>query len=226
MPETSTRQIFITGGTGYMGGRLIAALLQRSHFVRALARAGSEQRLLTGCEIVLGNALEKKSYADKIQPADTFVHLIGVPHPNPSKAEQFRQIDLASVQAAVPAAQAAGVQHFVYVSVAHPAPIMQAYWQVRAECEALIRGSGLPATFLRPWYVLGPGHRWPYLLVPLYWLCERIPSKREMAQRLGLVKLEHMVAALVWAIENPPRDVRVMDAIQIRRMRLGEVHAL
>jgi uncharacterized protein YbjT (DUF2867 family) len=220
MPQASSRQVFITGGTGYMGGRLIAALLQRGHLVRALARAGSEQRLPAGCELVLGNALVKDSYAGKIQPADTFVHLIGVPHPNPSKAEQFRQIDLASVQAAVPAALAAGVRHFVYVSVAHPAPIMQAYWQVRAECEALIRASGLPATYLRPWYVLGPGHRWPYLLAPLYWLGEQLPSKREMAQRLGLVKLEHMVAALVWAIEDPARDSRIVEPMQIRQMRL------
>src|SRR5262245_31369484 len=132
MPEISAQRIFITGGTGYMGARLITALLQRGHSVRALARAGSEQRLPAGCEIVLGNALEKNAYAGSIPPAATFVHLIGVPHPNPSKAELFRQIDLASVQAALPPAQAAGVRHFVYVSVAHPAPFLQAYWQVRA----------------------------------------------------------------------------------------------
>jgi uncharacterized protein YbjT (DUF2867 family) len=218
--ESSTRSIFITGGTGYVGCRLITALLQRGYKIRALARPGSEHKLPAGCETILGNALEKASYADKIHSSDTFVHLIGVSHPNSSKAEQFRKIDLVSVQAAVPPAKAAGVQHFVYVSVAHPAPVMQAYWRVRAECEALIRASGLPATILRPWYVLGPGHRWPYLLIPLYWLCERIPSTRQMAQRLGLVRLEHMVAAMVWAIENPPPAGRIVEAMQIRQMRL------
>ena len=63
--------------------------------------------------------------------------------------------------------RSAGVQHFVYISVAHPAPMMKAYIEVRSQCEAMIRQSGMNATILRPWYVLGPGHRWPYLLLPI-----------------------------------------------------------
>jgi len=211
--------IFITGGTGYMGARLIAELLQHGHMVRALARQGSEQKLPTGCLPIIGNALDKNSYMNKIPPAETFVHLVGVSHPNPSKAEQFRAIDLASVQNAVPAAVAAGVKHFVYVSVAHPAPVMKAYWQTRAECEAVICASGLNATILRPWYVLGPGHRWPYVLLPFTWLFERWPATRETAQRLGFVKLNQMIAALVNAVENPVQGIRIMEAVQIRRFK-------
>jgi hypothetical protein len=60
------------------------------------------------------------------------------------------------------AAVANRVQHFVYVSVAHPAPVMKAYVEVRMQCEE----SGLNTTILRPWYV--PGHDWPYLLKPGY----------------------------------------------------------
>ncbi|MGH7454045.1 MAG: SDR family oxidoreductase [bacterium] len=212
--------IFIAGGTGYMGTRLIAMLLQRGHRVRALARQDSAQKLPPGCVPIIGNALDKNSYAEHISPADTFVHLAGVSHPNPSKAEQFRAIDLVSVQNSVPATVAAGVKHFVYVSVAHPAPIMQAYWQVRAECEALIRASGLSATILRPWYVLGPGHWWPYVLVPMYWLFERLPSTRDTARRLGLVTLKQMLHALAGAVENSSQGIRVLDVEQIRHAEL------
>ena len=84
------------------------------------------------------------------------------------------------------------------------------------ECEEMIRASGIPATFLRPWYVLGPGHRWPYALAPFYWLCERFPATRESALRLGLVKLPQMLNALVWAAENPARGIRVLEVSQIR----------
>jgi len=45
---------------------------------------------------------------------------------------------------------------------------MKAYIAVREECEEIIQESGLNATILRPWYVLGPGHRWPYMLLPMY----------------------------------------------------------
>lgn len=124
---------------------------------------------------------------------------------------------LASVRAAVAAAVPAGVRHFVYVSVAQPAPMMRAYIEVRAECEALIRAAGLNATFVRPWYVLGPGHRWPLLLQPAYWLLEQLPATREGARRLGLVTLEQMLATLVSSIATPPQGIRVRSVSDIRQ---------
>ena len=213
---SAIHSIFVTGGTGYLGTRLIPALLARDHRVTALARRGSERKLPAGCAVVEGNALDASSFADEVAPADTLVHLVGTSHPAPWKAEQFRRVDLASVRASIEAARTAGVRHFVYLSVAQPAPAMRAYVAVRAECEALIAGAGLAATFLRPWYVLGPGHRWPYALVPFYALLERLPATRETARRLGLVKLRQMIAALVWAVENPPAERRVMDVPAIR----------
>src|ERR1700741_1392838 len=206
---TSAQSVFIAGGTGYIGSRLIPRLLARGHRVRALVRQGSERKLAFGCEIVPGNALDANSYQDSIGAVTTFVQLVGVAHPSPAKSSEFRTIDLVAGSEAVTAALHAGVRHFVYVSVAHPAPTMKAYIAVRAECESLIQNSGLNATILRPWYVLGPGHRWPYGLLPFYWLCERLPATRATAQRLGLVTLTQMLNALLWAVERPPNGVQV-----------------
>ena len=71
-------------------------------------------------------------------------------------------------------------------------------------------------TIVRPWYVLGPGHRWPYALLPMYWLMERLPATRESARRLGLVTLEQMVNALVHAVEHPPATSRIVEVPEIR----------
>ena len=210
------RTVFIAGGTGYMGRQLIPQLLDRGHRVRALARPGSEGKLPAGCIPVIGNALDKSSYDQKIAPADTFVQLVGVAHPSPRKGAQFRSIDLVAGKASIEAAAAAGVRHFVYLSVAQPAPLMKEYIAVRAECEELIRQRGLNATILRPWYVLGPGHRWPYALVPLYWIMEQLPFTRAGAQRLGLVTLSQMIGALVEAIESPPAGVLIKGVSDIR----------
>jgi len=211
------RSVFIAGGTGYVGSHLIPRLLQRGHSVRALVRPGSERKAPTGSELVLGNPREKDSFAKSVAPCDAFVQLVGVPHPSPAKARQFREIDLVSGLASVEAGVEGGVAHFVYVSVAQPAPVMRAYQAVRAEVEASLRRSGLAATILRPWYILGPGHRWPYLLVPFYRLCERIPSFRAGAQRLGLVTIEQMVQTLVYAVEYPATGIRVLAVPEIRR---------
>ncbi|HZS08675.1 MAG TPA: NAD(P)H-binding protein [Blastocatellia bacterium] len=211
------RDIFITGGTGYVGRRLIPELQRRGHAVRALVRAGSEHKLPAGYQAVVGDALECASFAAHVSPADTFIQLVGVPHPSPAKAEQFRSIDLRSIRASVEAAVAARVRHFIYVSVAQPAPVMKDYIEVRAEGERLIGESGLKATVLRPWYVLGPGHRWPHLLRPAYAVLERLPSTRDTARRLGLVTLRQMVAALADSVETVPDELRIIGVPEIRR---------
>jgi uncharacterized protein YbjT (DUF2867 family) len=208
--------IFIAGGTGYMGQSLIPILLAQGHCVRALVRPGSAMKLPAGCQPVTGDALDSASFRDQVSGADAWVHLIGVPRPNPSKAAEFRTVDLASVQAAAQAAQAGGIAHFVYVSVAQPAPVMKAYVAVRAECENAIRAAGLNATFVRPWYVLGPGHWWPLALLPFYKLAEIVPFTRETARRLGLVTLSQMTAALAWAVNHPCQGIRILSVHEIR----------
>jgi nucleoside-diphosphate-sugar epimerase len=213
--------LFVTGGTGYIGTPLIRALVERGHQVRALVRPGSEKKLPPGAEAVPGNALDSSSYAARIQPSHTFVQLVGVSHPSPSKAAEFQAIDRASALGAIAAARQAGVQHFVYLSVAQPAPVMESYQSVRAECETALRESRanetMNVTIVRPWYVLGPGHRWPYVLLPMYWICERIPSTRNGARRLGLVTLVQMTQTLVSAVENASVGVRFIEVPQIRK---------
>jgi len=206
----------VTGATGYIGGALVPLLLARGHRALALARAGSEARVPAGAAVVTGSALDSGTYAARVPPGATFVHLVGVAHPSPKKVREFRDVDLASLKASLVAAVAARVAHFVYLSVAHPAPVMSAYWEARAEGEALLEATGLPATILRPWYVLGKGHLWPYALLPLYALAERIPATRAGARRLGLVTLSQMTRALAAAVENPPAAVRVLDVPAIR----------
>jgi uncharacterized protein YbjT (DUF2867 family) len=214
LQSMNRRCVFVTGGTGYLGRPFIRELIARGHEVRALVRPASAGRVPEGAEAVDGDALG--DFAASIPPADTLVHLVGTPHPGPHKARQFRAIDLVSIRASVAAAKRAAVRHLVYVSVAHPAPAMHAYIAVREEGEALIAASGLSATILRPWYVLGPGHRWPRVMLPAYWLMERLPWTRDSALRLGLVSLSQMVAALVSAVENPVEGVRFAGVPEIR----------
>jgi uncharacterized protein YbjT (DUF2867 family) len=198
------QSVFIAGGTGFIGRHVIPALLGRGHHVRALVRAGSEHKLPLGCDLVTGDPL----------------HLIGVPSPSPAKASQFFNIDLPAAREAIDAAAEARIRHFVFVSVAQPAPIMKAYQQARAQAEGHLALARLNATILRPWYVIGPGRRWPLVLNPVYSLAERVPRWRSAALRLGLVTLEQMVAATVESIEDPPYGTRFLTVPDIRQARL------
>ena len=212
------RRVAITGATGYVGRELTSSLIERGHDVRALVRQGARARVAAGAHPVELDLFNVDELAGAVQGRDTVVHLIGTPHPNPSKAHEFQRVDLGSVRACVPACVRAGIAHFVYVSVAQPAPVMQAYLAARAEAERTIAGAGLTATVLRPWYVLGPGHRWPIILRPLYACAELVPAFRAGAQRLGLVTLRQMVDALVRAVEQPPSSgtMRVLGVPEIK----------
>jgi uncharacterized protein YbjT (DUF2867 family) len=215
--EEVKETVFVTGGTGYIGRPFIEAMLEKGYIVYALARPGSVGRLPRGTTPVIGDATDSSTFDFAIPHQVTLVHLVGTPHPNPAKASEFRSVDLASIQAATMAAQHADVKHLVYVSVAHPAPIMQAFIAARREGEIVVETSGIPATIVRPWYVLGPGHRWPHLLVPLYAVLRQIPATRSTALRLGLVTRREMIAALLRAVDDPPvKGVRFMDVPEIR----------
>lgn len=215
---TYVRRIFVSGGTGYIGRRLIPALHAEGHEVIALTREKSRDKLPWTCTPVIGDALDGASYSRFVEGADTFIQLVGVPHPSPKKAAQFRQVDLRAGLEAIRVASKLKVQHFVYVSVAQPAPVMQAYLAVRAECERAIAASGMPATVLRPWYVLGPGHLWPYALVPFYKIAELIPQTRQSALRLGFVTIQQMVRALVRIVDEPGGEVRYVEVPEIRSL--------
>lgn len=214
----NVQTVFITGATGYMGKRLIKALLNQNYRVIALVRKGSEHKVPAGAETIIGDPFDASTFQPFIPANALFVQLLGVAHPSPKKAKQFREIDLRSVKASADAAHKAGVSHFIYVSVAMaPSRIMAAYQQVRQEGEEYCLEKKLNCTFIRPWYVLGPGHWWPILLFPFYALAELVPRWRKQARAQSLVTISQMLDTLITAIENKPAALQVYEIKDIRR---------
>jgi uncharacterized protein YbjT (DUF2867 family) len=200
-------EIFITGGTGYMGTRLITLLLAKGYAIKALVRKGSEKKIPTDCKYIIADPFEPTEFENQISPGSVFIQLLGVSHPSPKKKDEFRSIDLRSVKASADAAKHAGVVHFIYISVAQtPTRVMHEYQSCRAEGEKYILGTNIPATFIRPWYVVGPGHYWPIIFLPLFKILELIPATSKKAMALRLVSIKQMLNALLYAVENKPTD--------------------
>jgi len=223
LPKSSdSRRVFITGGTGYIGSALIPILLERGHQVRALVRPGSKAKLPAACEVVSGNVLDANSYRQLVRPADTFIYLVGIPRRSAAKAAEIRAIDLVSAREAISVCTELGMRHFIYLSVAHPAPLMvrKDYIAVRAECEGMIQQHHLNSTILRPAYILRPEHRWLYALQPFYKVAEWLPFTRASALRLGLVTLDQLILALVEAVELPVQGIRFVEVPEIRSAAL------
>src|SRR4030095_10889619 len=116
------RSVLVAGGTGYVGQALVPVLLARGHEVRVLARAASASRVAPGAATVIGDALEGSSYSAAVRPGDAIVHMVGTPHPSPSKAAEFLRVDGPSIRAAVHAARSGAGAHPLYWHAARPAP--------------------------------------------------------------------------------------------------------
>lgn len=211
------QKVFITGGTGYIGRRLIKKLLAQGYEVTALVRKGSEQELPAGTIAIIAYPFQAASFQQYIPERAVFIQLLGVAHPSPKKTTAFKTIDLVSAKASADAALYAGVAHFIYVSVAMgESKLMKAYQDVRREGEEYCVAKGLHCTFIRPWYVLGPGHWWPLLLLPLYGIAELIPFLEEKARAKGLVTIDQMLRALVAVTGSVAIGKRVIEIAGIR----------
>jgi uncharacterized protein YbjT (DUF2867 family) len=208
--------VFFSGATGYLGRPLAERLIAAEHQVRAVVRRGSESKLPSGVDTIVANPFDETTFRHAVPAGATYVHLVGTPKPAPWKGRQFREVDLPAALASIRAAATARAGHFIYISVAHPAPVMHDYIAVRRKCEGELAASGLAHTILRPWYILGPGHWWPYALLPFYRIGEAVPVWRESAVRLGLLRRDQMIGAMLWAIEHPPDGQRILETGQIR----------
>jgi|SRR6185503_5425577 len=213
--------IFITGATGYLGKRLIKILVDEGLQVTALVRAQSVHKLPQGCTSVIANPFDWTTYVDSVPAGCIFIHLLGVSHPGPKKKKLFFSIDLVSLGESVKAAVEARAKHFVYLSVAqYPTKMMADYQEARRQGEQLLTASGLPATFVRPWYVIGPGHYWPLLFYPFFKVLEVIPATAAAARALAVVPLSKMLLTLKQVILGPPPNtIGIIEVADIKRVR-------
>jgi nucleoside-diphosphate-sugar epimerase len=143
----------ITGATGFVGSAVLAEALGQGHQVRALARR--EQAPRAGVEWVRGDLGDAGALAALVAGADAVVHVAGLTNtPDPAQFEAANVTGTANVIAAM---QGAGLKRLVFVSsLAARKPDLSAYGASKARAEALVEGSGLDWTTVRPPAVYGP----------------------------------------------------------------------
>ncbi len=153
--------ILVTGGTGFIGSRLVRRLLAEGHRVRVMAVAGDPLLAnLRGvdCEVVTGDIRRPETLAGPTEGIQTVFHLAAVLYGNDPAA--FRRINLEGTKNLVDAAVKARVAHFVYVSAAAAAyRVRTTYGETKHLAEQLMRSprDGTQFTIVRPTLVFGPG---------------------------------------------------------------------
>lgn len=146
----------ITGGTGFVGARLLATVRTAGLTARGLTR--TPRRARRGVEWVTG-ALDDTPALDRLAAgADAVIHVAGVI--NAADQAGFAAGNVAGTAALVDAARSAGVQRFIHVSsLAARHPRLSLYGASKAAAERIVIDSGLDWTIVRPPAVYGPGDR-------------------------------------------------------------------
>jgi len=149
-------KLAITGGTGFVGGRLIDLALAAGHGVRALTRRRQAPR--EGVTWIHGALDDQGSLEQLVAGTDAVIHVAGVI--NASHPAGFEAGNVTGTSAVLAAAEKASVKRFVHVSsLAAREPKLSAYGASKAGSEALVGASSLSHAIVRPPAVYGPGDK-------------------------------------------------------------------
>ena len=146
----------VTGGTGFVGQRLLELATERGFMVRALARRPQEAR--AGVEWIEGSLEDRNKLEHLVQGSDAVIHVAGVI--NAPDAAGFEAGNVSGTLTMLAASTAAGTRRFVHVSsLAAREPKLSQYGTSKARSEELVEGSGLDWVIVRPPAVYGPGDK-------------------------------------------------------------------
>jgi nucleoside-diphosphate-sugar epimerase len=144
----------ITGGTGFVGSRLIALAIEAGHRVRALTRREQAER--EHIVWVPGDLQDGPALARLAEGADAVIHVAGVVNA-PDRAG-FALGNVEGTRNMLAAAEGAGLKRFVHVSsLAAREPGMSDYGWSKAEGDRLVEASPLDWTIVCPPAIYGPG---------------------------------------------------------------------
>lgn len=168
----------VTGGTGYIGGKIVHALLDRGEKVRVFARKTSrtENLIHSGVEIANGDILDQDSLESALKDCDTLYHIAAIySYWVPDKA-LLMQTEIEGTRNVMTAARNAGINKVIYTSTtftigekrgetgnentAHRGYFCTAYEEAKYHAELVVHEfarQGLPVVIVNPGGVYGPG---------------------------------------------------------------------
>src|SRR5207249_4321672 len=150
-------KILVTGGTGFVGPKIVHALRAHERDVRALVRRPERGAQLAsfGAELATGDITDPASVRAALEGCTHVVHLIALIRGRPA---EFEHVMTQGTRDLVAAAKDAGVERFVLMSALgtneetkEVVPYFKAKWAMEQELLA----SGLEYTIFRPSFVFG-----------------------------------------------------------------------
>ena len=151
------KRVAIIGGTGFVGGYLVDALLAAGHQPRLLVRPGSESKVSHSdrCQLVSGSLSDAASISETLKACDALIYNAGILREIPRQGATFEEIHFRGVVASVDAAVKEGVSRFILMSANGISPPQTPYQDSKCRAEEYLRQSGLNYTIFQPSVIFG-----------------------------------------------------------------------
>jgi len=191
--------ILVTGGTGFVGGRLVARLLQEGEQVRVLARSRVE---VSSIELITGDVRDLAAVVRAARGCDAVIHLVGIIRERGNAT--FQRVHLQGTRTLVQACQETGVRRLLHMSALGTRPgARSAYHRSKWEAEQLVRASEVSATIFRPSVIFGPEGGFISEIRRLLHQGPVIPIIGDGAALLQPVWVEDVVTCFLRALSRP-----------------------
>jgi uncharacterized protein YbjT (DUF2867 family) len=159
--QRSRKKIFVTGGTGFLGYRVVRALLEREADVTVLVKPDADNKLgsLAGrVQVVYGDPWNPASLRGRGRGHGAVIHLVGGTKPDPARGLTFRHLNYVSTRNVAQMAVSDGVPQFVLLSASvTPFGVSRGYLESKRDAEQYLKGTGLTWTIVRAPALFVPG---------------------------------------------------------------------
>ena len=210
--DRSTPQptVLLTGGTGYVGGRLIPLLERRGVRLRCLARDPNKlrPRVAPDTEVVPGDVFDVDSLTAALQGVEVAYYLVH----SMAASSDFERQDRQAAENFGRAARQAGVRRMIYLGgLGADDNQLSPHLRSRHEVGEVLRSSGVECLEFRSSLVIGNGSLSFDLLRTL---TDRLPvmiCPRWLATPTQPIAIDDMLAYLLAALDLPPGASRILE---------------
>lgn len=196
-------KIFLSGGTGFVGGHLRRALLDAGHTVRLLVHRRHEGAE-AGIEQAEGDVTRLETFAASVEGCDATINLVGIIREFPARGMTFEKLHVEATKNMLEAARRAGIRRHLQMSALGSRPnATSRYHQSKWHAEEQVRASGLDWTIFRPSIIFGPKDDFINKLAGYIRSYPAVPVIGDGRYRLQPISADDVARCFSLALEKP-----------------------
>jgi len=216
-------KIFISGGTGFVGGHVVKSLLREGHAVVLLVHQRKKEGR-PGVEQVSGDILDAATFRRYVEGCDAAVNLVGIIREFPGRGVTFEGLHVRATRNMVEAAASAGVKRFLQMSaLGTRKDAVSAYHASKYAAEEIVRSSGLDCTIFRPSLIFGPRDAFVNMLADYIRRFGLVPVIGNGRYRLQPVSADDVARCFTCALQLPETVGKTYEICGRDRLTYNEI---